>query len=226
MTDKNYKIMKGGGTMKKIFLVLILILVFTIPVFAGNYITGYVEFNDSETGIYTDYLELYLEHKASDNLTYGLTLDLNEINTINATSVDAALDLVFAKGQTLGIAAGMDVPTSSFTYIKGKILNYSLGDDITFNAKARYAFGDETYWAVANLIFNPSEKVNIIVEARTDSNGYVPYSFGAQLIYAITEDFDLTVGYEINGFDAGINEWGAVIEDDSNTTYIKATYRF
>lgn len=133
--------------------------------------------------------------------------------------------MIFAAGHTIGIATEFDIATSSFNYIQGSILKYSIGDDITFNAKARYNFAGN-YYAVANVAMNLG-KLNILVEGRTDSDGAVPYSVEAQLKYAVTEDLDVIVGYEINKWDDAINAWDTMkISNDSNTMYAKVVFRF
>ena len=211
--------------MKRMILVLAMLLAFAIPAMATGSVTGYIEYNDAATEIYSDYLELKLNTKVSDDLTTGLTITINDINAVDPLDVAASLDLIFAKGHTIGVATEIDIATSSFTYIQGNILKYSLDDDLTFNAKARYNFAGN-YYAVANVAMDLG-KFDLLVEGRVDSDGTVPYSAEAQLKYAVTKDLDVIVGYEINGWTDAINAWDKMtITSDANTMYAKIIYKF
>jgi hypothetical protein len=209
--------------MKKLILILIMILAFALPALA-NTITFSAKTNDFVT--YTDTTELYLEYKLSEKTTAGFTLTVNDLVFGTPTeSIDATLDFIFGNG-TAQLGAGYDI-SGGTSYVKGKILNFSLGDDLKFNTKVKYNFPADTYWAVANVIFNVGEKVDLIVEGRTDSDGAELYSAEAQLTFGLTENMDLTVGYEINGWDDSINDWDAMtISSDAETAYGKIVIRF
>jgi len=208
--------------MKKLILILIMILAFALPALA-NSITFSAKTNDFVT--YTDTTELYLEYKLSEKTTAGFTLTVNDLVFGTPTeSIDATLDFILGNG-TAQLGAGYDI-SGGTSYVKGKILNYGLGDDLKFNAKVKYNFPADTYWAVANVVLDLG-KVDLIVETRTDSDGIVPYSAEAQLTFGLTENMDLIVGYEINGWDDSINDWDAMtISSDAETAYGKIVIRF
>ena len=222
MNNNTYKTMEGGEMMKKIILILVMVLICSLPVFAENYIQGKVTYNDSAPGIDSNYLELYLENKINDNLTSGITVDLNDIGI--GMSLDVNFDLMYSEGHTIGIGTGADLVGMDLTYVKFKVLNYKLGDNMVFGAKARYNFAGN-YWAVANIALD-MDRIDIAIEGRVDSDGAEPYSFGTKLVYALSDDIDVEVGYEINGFDEAIGDWGNTIEDSNNTLYVKATVYF
>ena len=209
--------------MKKLILILIMILAFALPAFATNTITFSVETNDFAT--YTDTTELYLEYKLGEKTTAGFTFTVNDLVFGTPTeSIDATLDFIFGNG-TAQLGAGYYI-SGGTSYVKGKILDFSLGDDLKFNTKVKYNFPADTYWAVANVIYT-KDKVKLILETRTDSDGFVPYSAEAQLTFGLTENMDLTVGYEINGWDDSINDWDAMtISSNAETAYGKVVIRF
>jgi len=208
--------------MKKLILILIMILAFALPVLA-NTITFSAKTNDFVT--YTDTTELYLEYKLNEKTTAGFTFTVNDLVFGTPTeSIDATLDFILGNG-TAQLGAGYDI-SGGTSYVKGKILNYGLGDDLKFNAKVKYNFPADTYWAVANVVLDLG-KVDLIVETRTDSDGAELYSAEAKLTFNLTENMDLTVGYEINGWDDSINDWDAMtISDDLNTASAKLVIRF
>ena len=209
--------------MKKLILILVMCLTLTMAVFAENTITIDVETNDFAT--YTDTTELYLEAELNEDTIASITVTATDLMFENpvVVTIDGALDFTLEEG-TAQLGAGIDLSTNDI-YVKGKILNYSLTDDMDFNAKAKYNIGAD-YWAVANVVYT-GEETEFIVEGRYDSDGYVLYSAEAQLTFALADDIDLTFGYEMNGWDDDINDWDAMsISDDLNTAYGKLVIRF
>lgn len=202
---------------------MILILAFTLPVFATGTVTIGAVTNDFVT--YTDTTEFYIESQISDDVLAGITLTVNDLVFGDPTAtVDATLDFTLREGETAQLGAGVDITAGTY-YVKGKILNYSLSDNMHFNAKAKYNFGG-TYWAVANVVMN-GERVDLIVEARVDSDGTVPYSAEAQLTFGLSKNVDVIVGYEWNNWSDSINSWDAMsIVGSENTFYGKVIIRF
>jgi len=211
--------------MKKLILVLVMLLAFAIPVLATGTITTSVETHDF--AIYTDTTEIYFESKLSEDMTAGITLTVNDLifDAPITSSVDVTLDFLLEEAAAQ-LGAGIDISSGDY-YIKAKLLGFSIADGINLNAKAKYNMPAGDYWAVANLVCDVGDSMDLILEARTDSDGFVPYSFEAQLTYAVTEDIDVVVGYEVNGWDDGINDWDSMsISDDSETAYGKVVFRF
>jgi len=53
--------------------------------------------------------------------------------------------------------------------------------------------------------------MDLTVEGRVDSDGAAFWSAEVQLVYALAESTDLTVGFEMNDWDDDINDYGDMV---------------
>jgi len=221
--------------MRKLILVLVLVLAFALSVMAS----GEVEEGDNFSGKVTigvDYLstgelidstEVSIETDISDDAIIEVTLTMEElIFGTPAVSVDGVLKYTIDEGETAKVGANFDVITSDIE-VYGQYKGLPVTDGMLLSGKVLGAFPVNTYYAVATLVYDINEDTELLVEARFDSDGTEVFSAEVQLKYAITEDIDVKVGYELNDWSDAINDWdGFEITDGVDTAYAEVTFKF
>lgn len=214
--------------MKKLILALVLIIAFAIPVLADDFSgTVTVGVDYLSTGEIIDTAEFAIETDISDDLAVSVTLNVDElVFGTPAVSVDGKLKFAIDEGETAEIGVNLDVITSDVE-VYGQYKGLPIADDMLLNAKIQGAFPADTYYAVATLIYDIDEDIDLIVEARYDSDGAEIFSAGVELSYAVSENIDVKVGYEFNDWEDGINDWDCMnILSDVNTAYVELVFRF
>ncbi|MBN1617953.1 S-layer homology domain-containing protein [Candidatus Dojkabacteria bacterium] len=99
--------------------------------------------------------------------------------------------------------------------LEGELLNVVLSeyddgsDELLLNVHGEFIMDvANSYDAVANLIYNfDDDPIQLIAEARLDSDGAALYSAEAQLVYQAAENTELKVGVEMNDWEDDINDW-------------------
>ena len=219
--------------MKKLALVLVLILALAIPVLAGE-LTGQVEtgFEYAMPGELVDITEVSVETAVNDTTTAKVILTVEELLFGSGLVVDAEGKLQFAidEGETAEVGAKVDVLTGDVR-LRGKYLGLTFADDFALNSYAEYKYDVDdvnSYHIVSTLIYDYDEDLDVLVEGRVDSDGMdATLSAEIQATYAVNEDTDVTVGYEINDWSDNINDWGDYdIVSDTDTVYAKVVVRF
>jgi len=210
--------------MKRLIIALVIFFVLASVGFTENTITVEVETNDFSA--YTDTTELYLEYEVSEDTIAGFIVTVDDLifDDPVVLTIEGVLDFTLEEESTAQLGAGIEVFTNEI-YVKGNVLNYKISDDVDFNAKAKYNIGTD-YYAVANLVYTGDE-TEFIIEGRTDSDGGEFYSAEAQLTFALSDDVDFTLGYEMNDWDDDINDWDEMaIIDGTDTAYGKIVIKF
>ena len=210
--------------MKRLIIALVIFFVLASVGFTENTITVEVETNDFSA--YTDTTELYLEYEVSEDTIAGFIVTVDDLifDDPVVLTIEGVLDFTLEEESTAQLGAGIEVFTNEI-YVKGNVLNYKISDDVDFNAKAKYNIGTD-YYAVANLVYTGDE-TEFIIEGRTDNDGGELYSAEAQLTFALSDDVDLTLGYEMNDWDDDINDWDEMaIIDGTDTAYGKIVIKF
>jgi len=181
----------------------------------AHYVT--VGFAPSTTGFTADTLGVGVEvtYPLTDEL--GVTLGWNyEMDSamVAAITHDAEVDLLYTVDadteETAGLTIGYDILTAVAT-IEANYMNYPLADDYVLSGAGQYDYPAGTYVAVATLEYDMAEDMDLIVEGRVDSDGAVFWSAEVQLIYALAENTDLTVGFEMNDWDDDINDYDDMV---------------
>jgi len=215
--------------MKKIILALVLVVALAIPVMAGEDLAGTVTVGVDylSTGDLIDTAEFAIETDINDDLAVSVTLDVEEmLFGTPAVSIDGKLKFAVDEGETAEVGAELDVITSDVEAY-GQYLGLPITDDILLNGKVLGNFPANTYYAVATLLYDIDEDIELIFEGRFDSDGAELFSAEAQISYAVTEDIDIIVGYELNGWTDDIDNWDDyTIDSDVDTASIKAVFRF
>lgn len=132
--------------------------------------------------------------------THEVGLDL--VYTIDADTEEAA-----ALGVTYDVL-GVDGADISAEY-----MNYPVDDEGEFvlSAAGEYNYPTGVYAAVATLEYDLAEDMDLIVEGRLDNDStFATWSAEIQLVYALAENTDLTVGFEMNDWDDDINDYDAM----------------
>jgi ethanolamine utilization microcompartment shell protein EutS len=154
--------------------------------------------------------------------TYPLTDELGatlswtyDMNTAMAVQThEAEVDLLYTVDadteETAGLTVGYDILTAIAT-IDANYMNYPLADDYVLSGAVQYVYPTATYVGVATLEYDLAEDMDLIVEGRVDSDGVAFWSAEVQLIYALAENTDLTVGFEMNDWDDDINDYDDMV---------------
>lgn len=132
--------------------------------------------------------------------THEVGLDL--VYTVDADTEEAAsLGVTY---DVLGVA-GAD--------ISADYMNYPVDDEGEFvlSGAGEYNYPTGVYAAVATVEYDMAEDMDLIVEGRLDSDGAALWSAEVQLVYALAEKTDLTVGFEMNDWDDDINDYDDMV---------------
>jgi len=147
----------------------------------------------------------------------GLTLSWDyEMDSamVAATTHAAEVDLLYTVDadteETAGLTVGYDILTAIAT-IDANYMNYPLADDYVLSGAVQYDYPAGTYAGVATLEYDLAEDMDLTVEGRVDSDGAAFWSAEVQLAYALAENTDLTVGFEMNDWDDDINDYDDMI---------------
>jgi len=156
--------------------------------------------------------------------TYPLTDELDgtlswtyDMDTAMAVQThEVGVDLVYTVDAVTEEAAELDVTYDVLTGgadIYAEYMNYPVDDEGEFvlSGAGEYNYPVGTYVAVATLEYDLAEDMDLIVEGRVDSDGAAFWSAEVQLIYALAESTDLTVGFEMNDWDDDINDYDDMI---------------
>lgn len=221
--------------MKKLILALVLVLAFALPVLAGEEVEEGDDFSGTvtigvdylSTGELVDSTEVSIETDISDDATVGITLTIEElVFGTPAVSVEGVLKYTIDEEETAEVGANFDVITSDIE-VYGQYKGLPVTDEMLLSGKILGAFPVNTYHAVATLVYDINEDTELLVEARFDSDGTEVFSAEAQLKYAITEDIDVKVGYELNDWSDDINDWdGFEITDGVDKAYAEVVFKF
>jgi len=142
--------------------------------------------------------------------TVSWTYDMNTAMAVQTHEVE--LDLVYTVDADTEEAAELDLTYSILTgglTAYAEYLNYPVDDagDYVLSGAGQYDYPAGTYVAVATVEYALADDMDLIVEGRIDSNGAAFWSAEAQLVYALAENTDLTVGFEMNDWDDDINDY-------------------
>ncbi len=136
----------------------------------------------------------------------AMAVQTHEIGVDLVYTVDADTEEAAALGVTYDVlTAGAD--------ITAEYMNYPVDDEgeYVLSAAGEYNYPAGTYVAVATVEYDMAEDMDLIVEGRVDSDGAAFWSAEVQLIYALAENTDLTVGFEMNDWDDDINDYDDMI---------------
>ena len=156
--------------------------------------------------------------------TYPLTDELGatlswsyDMNTaMVAQDHDVEVDLLYTVDadteETAGLTVGYSILTAIAT-IEANYMNYPVDDEGEFvlSGAVGYDYPAATYVGVATVEYDMAEDMDLIVEARVDSDGAAFWSAEVQLIYTLAENTDLTVGFEMNDWDDDINDYDDMV---------------
>jgi len=156
--------------------------------------------------------------------TYPLTDELGatlswsyDMNTaMVAQDHDVEIDLLYTVDadtvETAGLTVGYSILTAIAT-IEANYMNYPVDDEGEFvlSGAVGYDYPAATYVGVATVEYDMAEDMDLIVEARVDNDGAAFWSAEVQLIYALAENTDLTVGFEMNDWDDDINDYDDMV---------------
>ena len=218
--------------MKKLILVMVLIFAFAIPVMAspieisGTFTTE-AEYDLLGTYDLTDTTVFTAKTEFSETTSAEATLTVDEL-IFGTVGLDVSGKLCFdlGDGETVELGIDADLLTYDLAF-GGKYLGLAISDDILANAKVKYQYPAGTYYGVANLIYDFGENMDLVLEARYDSDGAELYSAEAQINFAVSSNIDLKVGYEYNDWSDGINDWDACeITSDADRVYGKIVISF
>jgi len=155
----------------------------------------------------------------SDELdgTLSWTYDMDTAMAVQTHEV--GLDLVYTVDADTEEAAELDVTYNVLTMgitAYAEYLNYPVDDAGEYVLSGAGQFDYDTlaatyeYAAVATVKYALADDMDLIVEGRLDSDGAAPYSAEVQLVYALAENTDLTVGFEMNDWEDDINDYDAM----------------
>ncbi len=154
--------------------------------------------------------------------TYPLTDELGatlswsyDMDTAMAVQAhDVEVDLLYTVDadteETTGLTVGYDILTAIAT-IDANYMNYPLADDYVLSGAVQYDYPAATYAGVATVEYDLAEDMDLILEGRVDSDGAALLSAEVQLVYALAENTDLTVGFEMNDWDDDINDYDDMV---------------
>ena len=142
--------------------------------------------------------------------TLSWTYDMDTAMAVQTHEVE--VDLVYTVDADTEEAAELDLTYDILTMgltAYAEYMNYPVDDEGEFvlSGAGEYNYPVGTYVAVATVEYDMAEDMDLIVEGRVDSNGAAFWSAEVQLIYALAENTDLTVGFEMNDWDDDINDY-------------------
>ena len=217
--------------MKKLLLILVLVLAFTFPVMAqeeDNWAGEVTIGADYTDGILGDVAKIKFTTEIDEDINAEILLTVNDLLLTTPMAVKVRGKLKFAndEGETAELCAEYKITDAKF-YVYGQYLGLPIGDDGILNTKVRADFPGFEVYAVSTLIYNIDEDLELMVEGRADTDGYVPYSVEAQILYLVTDDIDVVIGIELNDWADDINDWDDMeIVDDITTVYAEVVFRF
>jgi len=145
-------------------------------------------------------------------VTLGWSYDMDTAMAVQAH--DASVDLLYTVDadteETAGLGVSYDVLLAT-AVIDANYMNYPLADDYVLSGAGEYDYPAGTYVAVATLEYDLAEDMDLIVEGRVDSDGAAFWSAEVQLAYALAENTDLTVGFEMNDWDDDIDDYDDMV---------------
>lgn len=145
-------------------------------------------------------------------VTLGWTYDMNI--AMVAQTHDVSIDLLYTVdadiSETTGLKVGYDILTAIAT-IDANYMNYPLADDYVLSGAVQYDYPAATYAGVATLEYDLAEDMDLTVEARVDSDGAAIWSAEVQLAYALAENTELIVGFEMNDWDDDIDDYDDMV---------------
>lgn len=129
---------------------------------------------------------------------------------------EIGLGLVYTVDVDTEEAAELDVTYDVLTAgvnVYAEYMNYPVDDEGEFvlSAAGEYDYPAGVYVAVATLEYDLAEDMDLIVEGRVDSDGAALWSAEIQLVYALAENTDLIVGFEMNDWDDDINDYDDMV---------------
>lgn len=181
---------------------------------------------------------LGLEYDYAQAISTGTPTKNKVVGTVTYVPEDAAKDLTEITNEGTEekglVKVTYDLLTSGIT-LYGAYLNYPLDLDSEENAAylsvgAEYNMATQGITAVGQFKYMwLEEKTTATLEARYDSvtpAGVPPYSVLAQLDWEMAENTTLTLGYELNTWDAGDDFGQGNIVDGAGTITAELTVKF
>jgi len=146
--------------------------------------------------------------------TLSWTYDMDIAMAVQTHEVE--VDLVYTVDADTEEAAELDVTYDVLTAditAYAEYMNYPVDDEGEFvlSGAGEYNYPAGTYVAVATLEYDLAEDMDLTVEGRVDSDGAAFWSAEVQLVYALAENTDLTVGFEMNDWDDDINDYDDMV---------------
>lgn len=182
--------------------------------FDAHYVTA--GFTPTNTDFTADRLGVGVEatYPLTDELgvTLGWEYDMN--TAMVAQDHDVNVDLLYTVDADTSETAGLGVAYSILTAIAtidANYMNYPLADDYVLSGAGEYDYPAGTYVAVATLEYDMAEDMDLIVEGRVDSDGAAFWSAEVQLTYALAENTELIVGFEMNDWDDDIDDYDDMV---------------
>jgi len=152
----------------------------------------------------------------SDEVDGTLSWEYDMDTAMAVQTHEIGLDLVYTVDADTEEAAELGVTYDVLTGgadITAEYMNYPVNDEgeYVLSAAGEYNYPVGTYVAVATIEYDMAEDMDLILEGRVDSDGAAFWSAEVQLIYALAENTDLTVGFEMNDWDDDINDYDDMI---------------
>lgn len=152
----------------------------------------------------------------SDEVDGTLSWEYDMDTAMAVQTHEIGVDLVYTVDADTEEAAELGVTYDVLTGgadISAEYMNYPVDDEGEFvlSAAGEYNYPVGTYVAVATLEYDLAEDMDLIVEGRVDSDGAALWSAEIQLVYALAENTDLTVGFEMNDWDDDINDYDDMV---------------
>ena len=152
----------------------------------------------------------------SDELDGTLSWEYDMDTAMAVQAHEIGVDLVYTVDADTEEAAELGVTYDVLTAgadISAEYMNYPVDDEgeYVLSGAGEYNYPAGTYVAVATVEYDIAEDMDLIVEGRVDQDGAAFWSAEVQLIYALAENTDLTVGFEMNDWDDDINDYDDMI---------------
>ncbi len=207
--------------MKKL-LIILLVLIFTLPVMAENKwdgtVTESVEYNS--LGELTDSTEIAVSTEIDEDIDASFTFTVNDLVSFNPVGLSADGTLTFQIDEGEAVELGTDIDLITYDMgIYAKYTGLAIGDKGILDTMVKGEFPANTFYGISTLTYNVNKDLDLIVEARYDSDGAESFSTEAQAKYIVNEDLDITFGAELN-------EWDDAIISDIDKVYAKFVFKF
>jgi len=152
----------------------------------------------------------------SDEVDGTLSWEYDMDTAMAVQTHEIGVDLVYTVDADTEEAAELGVTYDVLTGgadISAEYMNYPVDDEGEFvlSGAGEYNYPAGTYVAVATVEYDMAEDMDLIVEGRVDSDGAAFWSAEVQLVYALAESTDLTVGFEMNDWDDDINDYDDMV---------------